>query len=54
MDDNKEFEEKWLMIYPPEGFVFKKCPICKNPYLDDDKFAENCIWCEIHKEPFQE
>lgn len=42
-------KETKFIIYHPEEYGFKECPLCKNPYVDDGK-AENCLWCEIHKE----
>ncbi len=41
--------EPSFVIYPPVGTVFNTCPLCQNPFIDDGK-AENCLWCEIHKE----
>ncbi len=40
-----------MIIFPPEGASFRKCGLCKNPFVYDG-FSDNCLWCEISKSEF--
>ena len=41
-------ENMSLVIHAPDGYLFRKCASCANPYLADGS-SENCIFCDLKK-----
>lgn len=49
-----EDKEVRVFIKAPEGFTFRECSLCKNPYVHDPILnLYCCLWCELHKEEYE-
>jgi hypothetical protein len=42
-----------VYVMPPKGCIVKECPLCEEPMIYDGKL-QNCLWCELHKEPMSD